>query len=72
VTRTEGKRNACSVQRGREMHTAFTRGNVKERHNLQDLDIEWRIIATEVLQKYDSRVWSVLIWVRIGKIGGLL
>jgi hypothetical protein len=36
-----------------------------------DQDVEWRITVKQVLQKYDGRVWSGLIWMRIGKSGGI-
>ena len=54
------------------MHTGFWWGNLKERYQLEDLGIDGRIVLKWILNKLDWRVWSGLIWLRIGTTCGLL
>jgi len=43
---------------------------VKETDHLEDHhDVKWRIIVIWVLQEYDGKVWSGLVWLWTGKIG---
>ena len=56
---------------GREIHGAIWWGNTKERDYTEDLDIYVRIILRVILDKYDERRWTGLIWLLIGTNGGL-
>lgn len=43
------------------MHTKFCQENVK-RYNLEDVDVDGRMILTQVVKKQDERVHSRFIW----------
>jgi hypothetical protein len=53
-----------------KIHTGFWRRNPKNRDHLEDLGIDGRTILTWILVKYDRRVWTGLIWLRIERIIG--
>jgi len=55
------------VQTGREMHRGFVWRNLKENEHFTDLDVEARTILKWILKKEGERVWTGLIWLRIGK-----
>jgi hypothetical protein len=57
---------------GREVHTGFWCGNLRERDNLEDPDIDGRIILKFIFYKSVGQVWTVLIWLRIDTSGMLL
>ena len=40
--------------------------------NVEDLEVEWRIILKIVLNEYDESFWTRLIWLRTGTNGGVL
>jgi hypothetical protein len=46
--------------------------HVIQRNHLQNLGTDWRIILKLMLKKYDTMIWTELIWIRIGRTGGLL
>jgi hypothetical protein len=52
-----------------EMHVGFWWGNLKERDNLVDPDVDWRIILRWIFRKWDVEVWTVSSWLRIGRGG---
>jgi hypothetical protein len=39
---------------------------------LGNLSVDWRLILTHILKKSLGCAWTGLIWLRIGKTGGLL
>jgi hypothetical protein len=54
-------------QTGREMHRRFIWRNLKENKRFTDLGVEARTILKWILKKEGERVWTGLIWLRIGK-----
>jgi hypothetical protein len=40
--------------------------DLSERDQLENLDIDWRIIVKWVFKKWDSEAWNGLIWFRTG------
>jgi hypothetical protein len=40
--------------------------------NLEDLDVDGRIVLKWILGKLVVRMWAAFIWLRIGPSGGLL
>jgi len=55
-----------------EVYTGFWWGNLRERDNLGDPDIDLRIILRWIFKKWDVGVWTGSSWLRIGTGGGLL
>jgi hypothetical protein len=47
-------------------------GNVRERDHLEDPGLDGRIILKRMFRKWDTLIWSGLIWLRIGTGGGHL
>ena len=43
-------------------------GELKEREKLEDVNVDRKIISNCFLNKYDGRVWTGLIWLRIGHV----
>jgi len=62
---------ACSAYGG-EVHTGFWLGNLRERHHLEDPGVDGRIILRWIFMKCCVGVWTGLIWLRIGVVGGHL
>jgi hypothetical protein len=59
---------ACSTYGGREeVHTGFWWGDLREGDQLEDPDINGRIILKLIFKK-----WTGLMWLRIGTCDGLL
>jgi hypothetical protein len=54
------------------MYTKLWLENLKRRENSKHLDIDERIILKGILKKHDGKMWTRLIWLRIGSSGGLL
>ena len=50
----------------------FRWGSLRERDHVEVLGIDKRIISIQILKKYDGRIWTRLIWLRIGTSGRLL
>jgi hypothetical protein len=40
---------------------------MRERDNLEDLSIDWKIILKPVFKKWDGEVWTGFIWLKIGE-----
>jgi hypothetical protein len=55
-----------------ELYTVFWLGNVRERENLEDVDIWGRIILKLMLKKWDGEAWTGLFRLRRGTVGELL
>ena len=49
------------------MHRGFIWRNLKESEHFTDLGVEARTILKWILKKGGERVWTGLIWLRIGK-----
>jgi hypothetical protein len=49
-----------------ETYTGFWWGNVRERDNFGDPDVDWRIILRWIFMNWEVGVWTGLIWLRIG------
>jgi hypothetical protein len=46
--------------------------NLKGRDYLADQGTDEKLILKRILEKYGGKVWTGLIWLRIGPDGGLL
>jgi len=49
------------------VHTGFREGD-----DMEDLDVDGRIILKWILKKQDGEAWTGLIWLKIGTGGGCL
>jgi len=54
---------------GGEVYTGFWCGNLRERDHLGDPGIDWRTVLRWIFRKWDVRVWTGSIWLRIGTGG---
>jgi hypothetical protein len=54
----------------REACIEFAWGNLKERDQWGDPDVDARIILRWIFRKWDVGVWTGLGWLRIEKVGG--
>ena len=45
-----------------EVHTGCWSGDVRERHHLDDLGVDGRLILKFILKKWDGKAWTGLIW----------
>jgi len=54
------------------MYKKFWSENLKGRDHAEDLGVDGRIILEWILGKYGGRVWTGLIWLRIGASDRLL
>jgi hypothetical protein len=44
----------------------------KRSYHSEDLDVDGRITLEWILEKYDGKVWTGFMWLRIGTSDGLL
>jgi hypothetical protein len=44
----------------------------RRRNHLGDLDVDGRIILTQILQKYSVKMWTGFIWLSIRSSNGLV
>jgi hypothetical protein len=63
--------HVARVGRG-EVYTGFWWGNLRERNNLGDPDVDGRIILRWIFRKWDVGAWTGLSLLRIGIGGGHL
>jgi hypothetical protein len=64
---------ACGIHGEKKNAYRILVGTSEGKRLLGRLDNGWRIILKWMLQKSDGVVWTVLIWLRIGRTsGGLL
>jgi len=54
---------------GREVHTGFWWGNLRERDCLEDPGLDGRTILKWIFRKWSVGVWTGSIWFRIGTGG---
>ena len=54
------------------MPKGFWFGNLRERDDLEDPDIDGRIILRWIFKKWAVGVWTGSTWLRIGTDGGQL
>ena len=54
------------------MYTEFWWVNLREGANWKDPGVDGRIILRWIFRKWDVGVWTGLIWLKIGIIGGHL
>jgi len=52
----------------KEIHTGCLWGHLKEREQLEDLEVNKRVILKWILKKEDGRKWPGLIWLRQGQV----
>jgi len=55
-----------------EMFTGFWWGNLRKRAQLENPDIDGRIILRWIFRNWDVGSWNVSSWLRIGTDGGHL
>jgi hypothetical protein len=60
------------VQERGELYTGFWWGNLRERENLEDVDIWGRIILKLMLKKWGGVAYTGLFRLRTGTVGGHL
>ena len=64
---------ACSAYGGEERCIQGFGGEAwGERVHLEEVDVDGRIILRSIFRKMDVEAWTLLIWLRIGTVGGLL
>jgi hypothetical protein len=54
------------------MRTEFWSEKLKLRDQLEDLEVNGKIILEWILRKHAGKVWRRLIWLKIGGSGGML
>ena len=52
-----------------EVYTGFWWGNLRARDHLEDAGIDGRIILRCIFSKWDSGIWTGLMWFRIVTVG---
>jgi hypothetical protein len=56
---------ACGTYRSAEVNTEFWWVDLMERHHLEDIGIDGRIILKCNFRKWDREAWTGLLWLRI-------
>ena len=51
------------------MHAVLWWGELRERNHLGDTGVNWKIILNRILKKSVGKVWTRLIWLRVGISG---
>jgi len=54
------------------VHTKFWSENLKGRVNSEVVGIDWRVIIEWIIENWDEKLWTEIIWLRLGTSGGLL
>jgi hypothetical protein len=54
------------------VHTQSESESLKEKGNMADLDVDWRVILKGILNIQDVKVCSGFIWFRMGPTGALV
>ena len=62
----------CGTNEEEEMHTGFWWGKVRERENLENTGVDERVIIKWILRKSIEKMWTGLIWLRLGTVDELL
>jgi len=57
---------------GGDVHAGFWWINLKEKDHIEDTCVDGRIILRWIFRKWDVGTRTGLIWLRIGRGGGLL
>jgi len=60
VARMGGRRGACSA----------LVGSLRERHHLEDLDVDGSIILQWIFKKWGTETWAGLLWIGYGQMEG--
>jgi hypothetical protein len=63
---------SCSMHGKYKKYIKIWSGNLKGRYYSEDLGIDGKIILEWVLGKWDGKVWTGCIWLRIGISGRFL
>jgi hypothetical protein len=61
---------ACDTYLRGEVHTGVWWGELRARDHLENTDVDGTVILKWILKKWDG-AWTGLIWLKIGKDGGL-
>ena len=64
--------DACNAYGGEERRVVFWWENLRERDHFGDPGVDGRIILRWIFRKWDVRVGTGSIWLRIGADGGHL
>jgi hypothetical protein len=54
------------------VHTGFWWGSLRDRHHVEELVVDGMVILKWILKKLNGSAFVGLIWLRIGKSGGIL
>jgi hypothetical protein len=54
------------------VYTGFWWGDLSERDNLQDVDVDGEMLLKFILKRWAGEAWTGLLRLRIGAVGGHL
>jgi hypothetical protein len=54
------------------VYTGFWCGDLRERDHLRDLGVDGSIILRWILNKWDGKAWTGLMWLKMETVGGRL